>query len=85
MSALIGCMVTACFRSRNNPYQIDQGAAKVGRVVACQLDTKGQSNGSRCDDFGPSFRVLVFCEDGELREAWAHDCLPLPGEFVLDV
>lgn len=82
MNAIVGKTVTAMVRDE----RFEVCLTIVGLVVAISLESygadgaSGWKNGPRCR--GPRFRVLVYCEDGEYRNCWADDCLPIPGSYA---
>lgn len=81
MNAIVGKTVTAMFCDEKQEVCLTM----VGLVVAISLESygaegvSGWKHGPR--DSGPRFRALVYCQDGEYRNCWADDCLPMPGSY----
>ena len=79
MNAIVGKTVTAMFRDEQQEVCL----TIVGLVVAIGMNgddwPSPWKHGPR--DRGPRFRVLVYCQDGEYRNCWADDCLPMPGSY----
>lgn len=82
MNAIVGKTVTAMFRDEQQEVCL----TIVGLVVAIGMngdDWPSWDDAMFQDgDRGPRFRVLVYCQDGEYRNCWADDCLPMPGSYL---